>query len=145
MTTPVGRDRSGRLVDGEGEGEVVVLDEALSFWGGMDPETGEVIDVRHPQHGVSLRGRVVVMPSGRGSSSSSSVLAEAIRLGSAPAAILLAARDPIVVLGALIARELYGTAPPVAVLDETTYADARRWRRASVTVSGLGIEIDVRR
>lgn len=142
MTEASGRDPHS-LVDGDGEGEVVVLDEPLSFWGGMDPANGEIIDARHPQRGTSLRGKVVVMPSGRGSSSSSSVLAEAIRLGTAPAAILLGKPDPIVALGALVARELYGRAPPVAVLHGLTYGDTHRWRRASVTVSREGSEIGI--
>jgi len=143
VTEASGRDRHS-LVDGDGEGDVVVLDEPLSFWGGMDPKSGEIIDARHPQRGISLRGKVVVMPSGRGSSSSSSVLAEAIRLGTAPAAILLGRPDPLVALGALVARELYGRAPPVAVLGEIRYGDAHRWRRASVTVSREGSEIGIR-
>ncbi len=56
------------------------------------------------------------MPSGRGSSSSSYVLAEAIRAGTAPAAIILREPDGIIALGAIVARELYGAAPPVVVL-----------------------------
>lgn len=101
---------------GSGAGAALVLDEPLSFWGGVDPGMGRVIDRRHPQHGERLAGRVLVMPSGRGSSSSSSVLAESVRAGTAPAAILLARADPIVALGAVVAAELYGAAPPVAVL-----------------------------
>jgi len=93
-----------------------VLDEPLSFWGGIEPATGEVIDVRHPQRGSNVAGRVLVMPSGRGSSSSSSVLAECIRAGTAPAAIVLTEPDPILALGAIVARELYGHALPVAVV-----------------------------
>lgn len=103
------------LVPGEAVGEALVLSEPLSFWGGIDPVTGEIVDVHHPQHGVNVAGRVLVMPGGRGSSSSSSVLAEAIRLGTAPAAIVLLEPDPIVALGAIVARELYGVAVPVVV------------------------------
>jgi predicted aconitase with swiveling domain len=105
------------LVAGEAEGEALVLEEPLSFWGGIDPATGEIVDVHHPQLGANVAGRVLVMPSGRGSSSSSSVLAEAIRAGTAPAAIVLLEADPIVALGAIVARELYGTAVPVVVAD----------------------------
>jgi predicted aconitase with swiveling domain len=103
------------LVPGTAAGEVLVLDEPLSFWGGVDPATGEVIDVRHPQRGANVAGRVLVMASGRGSSSSSSVLAETVRAGTAPAAIVLAGPDPILALGAIIARELYGRAIPIVV------------------------------
>jgi predicted aconitase with swiveling domain len=103
------------LVSGEASGVALVLDEPLSFWGGVDPATGEVIEVRHPQRGANVAGRVLVMPSGRGSSSSSSVLAEAIRTGTAPAAIVLLEPDPILALGAIVARELYGVAIPIVV------------------------------
>ena len=105
------------LVPGEAAGEVLALDEPLSFWGGVDPASGEIIDVHHPQRGANVRGTVLVMPGGRGSSSSSSVLAEAIRAGNGPAAIVLLEPDPIVALGAIVARELYGVVVPVVVGD----------------------------
>jgi len=93
----------------------LVLSEGLSLWGGMDPATGELIDVHHPQRGANLSGRVVVMPSGRGSSSSASVLAEAVRAGTAPAAILLGEPDLILSIGSAVAHELYGITVPVVV------------------------------
>ncbi|MFT4745041.1 MAG: putative aconitase with swiveling domain [Nitriliruptoraceae bacterium] len=101
------------LTPGTVTAPVLVLDEPLSFWGGMDPHDGRIIDRNHPQHGLSLTGMMVVMAAGRGSSSSSSVLAEAIRLGTAPAALVLGEPDAIVALGALAASELYGVALPV--------------------------------
>ena len=97
-------------------GRALVLDEGLSLWGGMDPATGLLIDARHPQRGASLTGRIVVMPSGRGSSSSASVLAEAVRARTAPAAILLGESDLILSIGAAVAEELYGVVVPVVVL-----------------------------
>lgn len=103
------------LTPGTATGTVLRLDEPLSFWGGFDPHDGRVIDRNHPQHGVVLTGRVLTMAAGRGSSSASSVLAEAIRLGSAPAAIVLGRPDAIVALGALAAAEVYGTRVPIVV------------------------------
>ena len=94
----------------------LVLEEPLSLWGGMDPATGELIDAHHPQRGANLSGRVVVMRSGRGSSSSASVLAEAVRAGTAPSAILLGEPDLILSIGAAVAEELYGVHVPVVVL-----------------------------
>ena len=111
-----------RLVDGRAQGIALVLDEPLSFWGGLDPGTGRLIDAHHARHGSTITGRVLVMPSGRGSSSSSYVLAEAIRAGTAPAAIVLAEPDPIVALGAIVARELYGIFVPVVVLAADAHA-----------------------
>src|SRR3972149_281073 len=81
--------------------------------GGADPAGGQVIDARHPERGASLAGRVVVMPAARGSSSSSSVLAEAVRAGYAPAGILLAEVDLILAVGAAVAEELYGVRGPI--------------------------------
>lgn len=103
------------LVIGRARGPVIALDEPLSFWGGMDAATGKIIDRRHPQCGVTITDSILAMPSGRGSSSSSSVLAEAIRAHTAPAGIVLREVDGIVVLGALVARELYGVSIPVVV------------------------------
>lgn len=109
------------LAEGTAEGDVVALAEPLSFWGGYDPATGEIVDARHPQRGVSLAGKVVLMPGGRGSSSSSAVLAEAIRAGSGPVAIVLRDADTIVALGAIVADELYGRRCPVVVVDADAY------------------------
>jgi len=113
------------LVAGEARGPALVLEEPLSFWGGVDPETGRVIDVHHPQLGVLVTGRVLVMPSGRGSSSSSSVLVEAIHAGTGPVAIVMLEPDPIVALGAIVIRELFGTRFPLVVVDEETYGTLR--------------------
>lgn len=129
------------LVAGEGAGAALVLDEPLSFWGGLDPETGRVIDVRHPQHGAEVAGRVLVMPSGRGSSSSPSVLAEAIRAGTAPAAIVMREADPIVALGAMVARELYGSTIPVVVVDEETYGSFRTGVALTVRANEGTVEV----
>ncbi|HEY6608522.1 MAG TPA: DUF126 domain-containing protein [Candidatus Limnocylindria bacterium] len=103
----------------------LVLTEPLSLWGGMDPATGTVIDVHHPQRGASLVGRVVVMPAARGSSSSASVLAEAVRARTAPAAILLGEPDLILAIGSLVAEELYGVRVPVLVGDPAILAEIR--------------------
>ena len=84
------------------------LSEPLSFWGGIDPESGLIIDASHPQVGESISGKILRMPHSRGSSSSPSVLAEALRLGTGPVAIILDQPDPMVFLGALVARLLYG-------------------------------------
>ena len=97
-------------------GPALILDEGLSLWGGMDPSTGSLTDTHHPQHGASLTGRVVVMPSGRGSSSSASVLAEAVRAKTAPAAFVLEEPDLILSIGSTVAFELYGVLVPVVVL-----------------------------
>jgi len=126
------------LVAGTAQGRALVLDEPLSFWGGVDPATGDIVDARHPQHGANVAGRILVLPSGRGSSSSSSVLAEAIRAGTAPAAIVMGEADPILALGAIVARELFGTTIPVIV---TAGSDLRTDDLAAVRADETGVEL----
>jgi predicted aconitase with swiveling domain len=121
-----GRMRGGRtLVEGRASGPALVLEEALSFWGGLDPATGRIVEASHPQRGASVTGRILVMPSGRGSSSSSTVLAESIRAGTGPAGIVLGDPDDIIVIGALVAAELYGISIPVIVAAADGYGRIR--------------------
>jgi uncharacterized protein len=138
-----GESRS--LVHGEGSGELLILDEPLSFWGGLDPDTGEIVDRRHPQSGRHVNGAVLAMPSGRGSSSSSSIFVEAVRAGTAPAAIVLAHADAIVAVGALVAAELYGTAVPVVVVSEGEYAALPPGEWITVTAGPRGMALTRRR
>ena len=114
------------LVHGTATGPGLRLDDPLSFWGGFDSASGKVIDRFHPQHGACLSGAILFIERGRGSSSGASVLAEAIRLGTAPAAIILLDEDAIITTGALVAQMLYGIdCPVVAIRDQT------EWQRLS--------------
>lgn len=124
------------LVPGRCTGEVLRLPEPLSLWGGLDPETGEIIDRRHPCAGEIVSGRVLVLPAGRGSSSASSILLEAVRLGTAPVAIITAEADPILALGAAVAREMYADAPAVIVLDELAYSQLETGQQIQVEEDG---------
>lgn len=103
------------LAAGDAAGPALVLTAPISFWGGVEATTGRIIDRAHPQHGASVAQCILVLPGGRGSSSSSAVLAEAIRLGTAPRGIVLGAPDPILTVGAIVARFLYGLACPIVV------------------------------
>lgn len=105
----------------QAQGTVLRLDEPLSLWGGLDPKTGEIIDRRHPQSGAIVTGRMLVLPSGRGSSSASSILLETVRRGTMPAAIILAEVDGILALGATVAREIYDRTLPMVVAPPDVY------------------------
>ena len=118
-------------------GRALVLEEPLSLWGGMDPATGELIDAHHPQRGLSLTGRVVVMPSGRGSSSSASVLAEAVRAGPAPAAIILGEPDLILAVGSAVAEELYGVVVPIVAITANALAGIVDGTKVTIDEQGL--------
>ena len=127
----------GRVLSaGSASGQAAVLAEPLSLWGGLDPATGEVTDPQHPQRGLSLAGRVVIMPAARGSSSSSSVLAEAARAGVAPAAILLGEPDLILAIGSAVAAELYEVQIPVLVLPPDELAEIREGQRVDIGRDG---------
>jgi len=129
---------SGRLIaPGRARAPALVLDEPLSLWGGLDPATGRVIELRHPQHGATATGRVLVLPAARGSSSSASVLAEAVRAGTAPAAIVLGEPDLILALGAAVAEELYGVQIPILVLSAEDLAAIRDG--ATVDIGSEGV------
>jgi len=133
------------LAPGQGQGEALVLGQPLSFWGGVDPATGRIIDARHGDLGASVAGRVLLLPSGRGSSSSSSVLAECVRAGVGPSAIVLREADPILALGSIVAAELYGAGPPVVVLSDESYAAIRTGDAVGVRAGERTAEVRVAR
>lgn len=113
------------LVAGRAAGPALVLEDPLSIWGGLDPQTGKIIDAHHPQRGAGVAGAVLFMPSGRGSSSSSSTFLEATRLSTNPAALVLAEEDDILILAAVVARCLYGISVPVGLLGRSLYEMVR--------------------
>lgn len=110
------RPKARPILPGIAEGPLLQLTAPLSFWGGVDPKTGTIIQVRHPQCGLSIAGTILCLPGTIGSSSSSAVLLELIRLGKAPAALVLSAPDAILLIGCLVAREMGWNAPPACEL-----------------------------
>lgn len=124
------------LVSGTGQGPALILTQPLSLWGGLDPDTGEIIDRRHPSSGRNVQGHVLVLPAGRGSSSASSILLEAVRQGTAPKAIITAEPDGILALGATVAREMYEEAPPVVVLQTADYNQLQDGQWLTVSENG---------
>jgi len=109
------------LVRGRAEGLATVSKEPLSLWGGLSPETGEIIDRRHDLAGQIVAGRILLLPCGKGSSTSSATLMESIKAGVAPAAIITMKVDPILALGSIVSDELYGRAIPVLLLPEEVF------------------------
>jgi len=130
------------LVAGSTAGPALVLDDPLSLWGGLDPQTGQIIDVHHPQHGARVGGVVLFMPSGRGSSSSSSTFLEAVRLRTNPAALVLAEEDDILILAAVVARSLYGITVPVGLLERSLYELVRSGDEVAVESKCLVVHRD---
>ncbi len=124
------------LVAGAAEGTVLYSSEPLSFWGGYDAETGEIIDRRHPLAGQVGAGRILAIPATRGSSTTTAVLLEAIRRGTAPAAFLTRGPDTFLALAAIVAAQLYNRAPPVVALSAGDFDALRRIPRARVEATG---------
>lgn len=109
------------LLPGSAQGPVLKLRAPISFWGGVDPASGRIIDVRHPDHGRNISGTVLALPGTIGSSSSSSVMLELVHRGRAPAALILAAPDAILLLGLVVAVEMGWPGPPALRLDPAAF------------------------
>ncbi len=124
------------LIAGEAAGTVLASGEPISFWGGYDAATGEIIDRRHPLSGARAAGCVLAVPFTRGSSTSAQVLLEAVRTGTAPAAIVLAQVDSFVALSSIVADELYRRPIPVVVADPADFARLATGQRAEVRRDG---------
>ena len=130
--------------EGEAAGPALVLEAPLSFWGGVDVESGRIIDHSHPDRGLSITGCILVMPGARGSSSASSVFAESIRRGTGPAGIVLAVADPILTVGALVARSLYGRRCPVVVCSIAGLTTGQQLRVSAGNSGGAEVETTAR-
>ncbi|HMA04970.1 MAG TPA: DUF126 domain-containing protein [Methanomicrobiales archaeon] len=95
--------RARGLSGGRGRGPLLVSPEPISFLGGVDPETGEVIEKGHPLFGRRVGGTILVFPHGKGSTVGSYVIYALARNGRAPAAMVNTEAEPIIVVGAIIA------------------------------------------
>ena len=109
------------IVAGSAQGWALVTKEPISFWGGVNSRTGEIIDRRHEKSTATVAGKVFVFPQGKGSSTSSAVLLEAIKNNVAPIAIINLKVDPILALGSIISDELYQKVVPIVVLSEEDF------------------------
>jgi len=128
--------RATVLTAAEAEGPVLALDEPLSFWGAFEPRTGVILDVHHPQRGACVTGTMLLMRESRGSGSAPGAIAEAIRLGTAPAAIILAVPDINLATGAEVARALYARPCAVLAVNEDDLAWLRQQTRLKAAADG---------
>ncbi len=131
--TPV---RGDVMVAGTGgAGESLILTAPISFWGGVNPKTGQIADVRHPQHGSHIAGRVLFVPGTIGSSSAAAILLELVHVGLAPAALVLHEPDAILLLGLIVAKEM-GYETPIAVQLDRDRFNAFAHHTVSVSAAG---------
>ncbi|HEV7304667.1 aconitase X [Ensifer sp.] len=135
------------ILSGSADGPIIATEEALSFWGGVDPATGRVIDVHHPLHGLCLTGGILMMPSSRGSCTGSGVLLDMALTGRAPAALVFCEAEDVLTLGALIAAEMFGKSLPVLRLSYDAFkalsqAKSARISDGAIEADGLTVAVE---
>lgn len=124
------------LIAGTAEAPVLCLGKPISFWGGVDPFSGRITDPRHPDHGAVIGGHVLVLPGTIGSSSSSAVMLELMAGRRAPAALILAEPDAILVLGVVVAREMGHGSIPALIVPRVAQAAFAGATRAAIAADG---------
>ena len=121
---------------GSAKGPVLVLSEPLSFWGAFDPRFGQIVDTHHAQCGAMLAGKILLMRESRGSGTAPGAIAEAIRLGTAPSAIILVMPDINLAIGAAVAAKLYGNQCPVLAVTEIQYQSITAVQHIAIAEDG---------
>ena len=124
------------LIAGCAEASALVLDDCLSFWGGFNPTSGEIIDVHHPQHGQRVGGHILCIPQSKGSAGTPGGIAETLRNGSGPAAFVLGERDVNISVGTLVANHLYRLNVPVVQIPIEQMRQIRSGKVISINQEG---------
>ena len=135
------------IIPGSASGCILACSEGLSFWGGVDPVTGIVIDAHHPLCGQSIAGKILVMPTTRGSCSGSGVMLDLALNGIAPAAFVFQQAEDVVTLGAMIAGKMFERPVPVLRLDAEAFAMAAAAQSATLSdgllkVDGIAVPLE---
>ena len=130
------RFRADVVVPGKASGEVLKSSEPLSFWGGYDAATGEILDRRHPLSGEISAGKVLAVPFTKGSSTTSAILLEAVRVGVAPAAIISRGRDAFLSLASIVADEMYRKPIPILAASSEDFDRLRTGQTLDIDADG---------
>ena len=109
---------------GQAKGEILALSEPISFWGGVD-NSGIIVDAHHPEKGQSVSGKILVLETGRGSSTGAYGVLELIRADLAPAGIVLAQTDGVIMTGVLVGAEIYGKQLPVLLVPHDLFSSLK--------------------
>jgi len=124
------------VIKGVASARLLVSHEPLSFWGGYDWQTGEITDRQHDLSGQFANGKILAIPFTRGSSTTTAMLLEAIRNGTAPAAILTTGTDFFFALASVVADELYASPLPLISLSEEEFGKLRSGDHVEITALG---------
>lgn len=128
--------RGTPYVNGTASGALLASDLELSFWGGVDPSTGEIIDRFHPLSGRLLKDTVLAIPGGRGSCGGSVIMMELILNGLGPKALIFERREEIITLGVIVADELFHRAVPVVTVKPEDFREILTWSEKEVYIAG---------
>lgn len=131
------------LVSGTASGDLLVSDVGISFWGGIDPLNGDIIDEHHPLKGANVKDRVLVIPSGRGSCSGSGALLELILNNCAPAALVFTEAEDILTLGVLVAQAMFNRSLPVLRISTTDFDTLKTGVRVAISHQALQFNQDI--
>ncbi|KAI9039369.1 aconitase family protein [Aspergillus affinis] len=131
-TRPVTTFQGRCLINGSASAELLYSSTSLSFWGGVNPETGDVVDHHHPLRGECIAGRILVIPCGRGSCTGSTVMLELLLNQCSPAGLIFEQAEEILTLGVLVGKALFERSIPVVVLSSAGFHALRDWQFAAI-------------
>ena len=129
---PRNENKAISIVQKDIKGKVFKCCEGLSFWGGVDPHTGRIIDIHHPNHGSFISKKFLLMPTSRGSCSGSGVLLQLAQSELAPAALIFHETEEILTLGAIVADQLFNKQVAVLKVSKEIYNDLARADTAEI-------------
>ena len=109
------------ILPGTNRGQLLSTHQPISFWGCVDPATGNISDKRHELFGESISEKVLVFPFGKGSSTGSLMILELLRLNLAPAAIINIRTEPLLATGPVVGKHFYGKTFPIVNVEESDF------------------------
>lgn len=124
------------IIPGVAKAVALASKEPVSFWGGYDQVTGEIIDRRHPLSGQIAAGRMLVLPYTRGSSTSTAILLESVRAGVAPAGLVTDRADVFLALASVVAAEMYETGFPMVAVSRTDFESIQTGDMVEIAADG---------
>lgn len=123
-----------KIYKGNVEGEAIVTSQGISFFGGVDPDSGEVVEVGHELEGQNISGKVLVFPSGKGSTVGSYTLYRMHKANTAPVAIINKEIDTIIAVGCIISE--------IPCIDKIDIKEIKTGQKVKVNASEGTIELD---
>jgi predicted aconitase with swiveling domain len=126
------------VVEGKASGEILFSPEPITFFGGVDPSSGKIVERGHPLYSQIIAGKILVFPHSKGSTVGSYILLRLARKGLAPAGIVSLRPDEVTIVGAII-----GKIPMMTYVDINGNALPLNGKRGFLEVSSSGAYLDV--